>query len=443
MAGVGQSGAEEDAPDNTAPLGERGEGRGSRGAAAADPLDDNCVYGREEIGAVHAHPGADVVVAIFVAVHMLGAEEESDTAAAAFDVGLPGRVVGGEREFGFVREGDCFAGPEAAVLPDAGVVGGGLERGVADMALHVGEVEEAAACHEGGGDAFAHFVIAFLGEGGAGDRAAGVGDVGEVGAGVLAGTLAVAVENPERGATPVHEAAAERGDEAGEGVDAGLLVVPPEPAVLGQSKEVLEKQADRVLEFHVAQHGGVWVEPGAEAFVEAGLRVDDLAVVRQVGHGHIEEAVDAGEALAEEPACESDAGVLLAHAFGEEDLVARLVFADDAGFDRALDGGDEFCRADRCEHLAGDRPVLVGLPDEADLDDLLGEAEHVEFGADEFAEVGSEGAVGTAERGEDDLRAAARAVVARLPDAQGGAAGGNDARLFLVRPLEEVAKSTA
>ena len=264
--------------------------------------------------------------------------------------------------------------------------------------------------------------------------------MGEVGAGVLAGALAVAVENPEGRATPVHEATAEWGYEAGEGVDAGLLVVPPEPTMFCKSKEVLEKQADRVLEFHVVQHGGLGVEPSAEAFVVAGLRVDDLARVGEVGHGHIEKAVDVGEALAEEPTCERDTGVLLAHAFGEENLVACLVFADDASFDRAFDGGDEFSRADGGEHLAGDRAVLVGLPDKADLDDLIGEAEHVELGADEFSEVASEGAVRAAERGENDLRAAARAVVAGLPDAQRGAAGCDDAGLFLVRPVEEIAE---
>ena len=74
------------------------------------------------------------------------------------------------------------------------------------------------------------------------------------------------------------------------------------------------------------------------------------------------------------------------------------------------------------------------------MDDLIGEAEHVELGADEFSEVASEGTVRAAERGENDLRAPARAVVAVLPDAQRGAAGGDDARLFLVRPVEEVAE---
>ena len=184
------------------------------------------------------------------------------------------------------------------------------------MTFHVGEVEEAAAGHEGRGDAFAHFVVAFLGEWGACDRTAGVGDVGEVGAGILTGALAVAVENPEGCATPVHEATAERGDEAGEGVDAGLLVVPPEPTMFCKSKEVLEKQADRVLEFHVVQNGGLGVKPGAEAFVVAGPRVDDLARVGEMGHGHVEKAVDVRKALAEEPTCERDTGVLLAHAFG-------------------------------------------------------------------------------------------------------------------------------
>ena len=188
-------------------------------------------------------PALDVHVAVAVAVDVVGRKAQADPAAAALDVRFPGRVVGGERILGLVGQGEGFARAEAAVLPDAGIVGGGLQRGVADVTLHVRQVEEPAAGHQGRGDPLPHLVVAFLGERGADDRTAGVGDVGEVGAGVLAAALAVAVVDPERGAPPAHQAPAKRGDEAGQRVDAGLLIVPPEPAVLGQAEEVLEQPA--------------------------------------------------------------------------------------------------------------------------------------------------------------------------------------------------------
>jgi len=199
---------------------------------------------------VAAHPALDVGVAVAVPVDVVWGEAQADPAAAALDVRLPGRVVGGERILGFVGQGDRFTHPEASILPHAGIVGGGFERGIADVALHVGQVEEPAAGQQRGGDPLAHFVIAFLGERGADDRAAGVGKVGEIGAGVLAATLAVAVENPKRRAPPAHQPPAERGDEPRQGVNPRLLVVPPEAAVLGQAEQILEQPAQRLGETH-------------------------------------------------------------------------------------------------------------------------------------------------------------------------------------------------
>ena len=69
-----------------------------------------------------------------------------------------------------------------------------------------------------------------------------------------------------------------------------------------------------------------------------------VAVLGEVGDRHVEHAADARQALAEKPVDQRDAGVLFAHAFGHKDLVARVILLEHAGFDRALDGGDEFSR---------------------------------------------------------------------------------------------------
>ena len=103
------------------------------------------------------------------------------------------------------------------------------------MAFHVGQVKEAAAPHQRRGDPLAHFVITILGQRRADDRATGVGNVGEVGAGVLAITFAVADKDPERRPLPAHEAPAKRRDETGECVNASLLILPPEPAMLREA----------------------------------------------------------------------------------------------------------------------------------------------------------------------------------------------------------------
>ena len=238
-ARVGQSGAMKDAADDLPPFRERGERRWSWRAALPHPLVDQCGDGGQQVGTVLADPAFDVRVFVAVAVDVVGGEAQTNPAATALDVRLPGGVVGRKGKLGFVGQRHGFAHPEAAVLPHARVVGGGFKRRIADVAFHVGQMEEATAGHQRGGDSFPHLVVAFLGERGADDGAAGVGDVGEVGAGVLAAALAVAVEDPERGALPAHQSPAERGDETGKGVDTGLFVVPPEATVFRQAEKIM------------------------------------------------------------------------------------------------------------------------------------------------------------------------------------------------------------
>ena len=100
---------------------------------------------------------------VAVAVDVIGSEAQTDSAAAALDVGFPSGVVGRDREFRLVLQRDRLAGPKDTVIPEPRIVGGGFKRGEADVALHVGEVEKARALNQGGGDPFAHFLVAVFG----------------------------------------------------------------------------------------------------------------------------------------------------------------------------------------------------------------------------------------------------------------------------------------
>ena len=209
------------------------------------------------------------------------------------------------------------------------------------MALHVGQVKETAARHQRRGDPLAHFVITILGQRRADDRTAGVGNVGEVGAGVLATTFAVAVEDPERRPLPAHEAPAKWRDETGECVNARLLILPPEPAMLRQAEQIDKQPAQCLAVTHAADLGRVWIEPCAEAFIISRFGINDFAVVGEVGDRHIQHAGNQRQVGGEESTHQGDACVLLTHALGHKDLISRVVFLEDSGFHGSFHGGDQ------------------------------------------------------------------------------------------------------
>ena len=180
------------------------------------------------------------------------------------------------------------------------------------------------------------------------------------------------------------------------------------------------------------------VEPGAEAGVVSGCWIDEFAIFGHVRHRHVEHAVDARQARAEKSVDQGDAGVLLAHAFGHEHLVASLILAGHTGFDGALDGSDQFRGLDDRKHLAGDSALLGGLFDGLDFHDVVGEAEDVEGWRDEVAKLGPESTVGAAESGQNDLRATLGIGVAGGPDAKVGATGGDDAGFLTLRPFDQI-----
>ena len=126
--------------------------------------------------------------------------------------------------------------------------------------------------------------------------------MGEVSAGVLATSFAVAVEDPERGPLPAHEASAKWRDESGECVDARLLILPPEPAMLRHAEQIDQQPAECLAVTHAADLGRVWIEPRAEAFIISRFGINDFAVVGEVGDRHIQHAGDERQIGREESA---------------------------------------------------------------------------------------------------------------------------------------------
>ena len=96
QARVRQPGTLKDAADHATPFGKRGEWGGASRAALSDPLVNERGNGGEQFRTVLAYPSLDVVVPVAMAVDIIRCESQADAATAAFDVRLPGGVVGRE-----------------------------------------------------------------------------------------------------------------------------------------------------------------------------------------------------------------------------------------------------------------------------------------------------------------------------------------------------------
>ena len=139
-------------------------------------------------------------------------------------------------------------------------------------------------------------------------------------------------------------------------------------------------------------------------------------------HWHVEHPADARQAIAEKPAHQRDPGIRLAHAFGDEHLVARVILAEHPGFHRAFDRRDQFRRADGRNHVAGDRALGVSGGNGGDLDHVAGEQEEIERRGDGGPEFFTKLAVGAAEGGKNDAGPAGGVGGSRRPGAEVGAA---------------------
>ena len=199
--------------------------------------------------------------------------------------------------------------------------------------------------------------------------------MGEVGTGVFAAALAIAVVNPEWCAPPSHQSTAERCDEAGQSVNAGLFVMPPEPAVLGKPEEVEQQPAQCLGMSHRLELRCVWVEPCPKSFIIPRLWIDEFAVVGKMGHWHIEHTIDAWQTTGEEAVDQGDAGVLLTHALGHKDFVTGIILAQHTRLDESLDRCHELRCLNGREHVSWNRACTVGSGNRGDFYDVGGEAE--------------------------------------------------------------------
>ena len=297
------------------------------------------------------------------------------------------------------------------------------------MHLAVGEMGEAAPGVEEGGDALADF-LAVLSERGVADVAAGVEEMDDVGAVVLARAGLVGLVAPERGARlPAHEAAAERGDEAGDGVDEALLVGPAELAVH------LANQGEGLGEGHRADDGRILGEPAPQVGVVADFWKHDAAFVPD-RDGHIENADDARHPGDELRRGEHLGGHLARHRARDEHLVAgELVLLGDADLDMLLGVG---AGAYGFHGVEGELFDRLGELAHGHADDLVALGKPVFALGQQGAEFNRELRIGAAHAGQDDPGAAVRGAGARGPDAQLAAVAVHDAGRGIIERAQDV-----